>query len=221
MSRRDRIPTRRAAIARDVDLFSGPGGTCGGYALAGLAAPLGVEWDDAACRTRHAAGLPTMQADVAAVDPRELGPVRGLSASAPCQAYSSAGHGHGRRDRAHIEACARDRLTIDTRADPFSWEPSVLTGQSGSCAWAFERPSTTVAGDPRIAAPGHKGGHAGDPESPRQMDDAIRVTVEEAAALQGFPAGYPFQGTRSQQFTQVGNAVPPPLAAAAIREAIR
>lgn len=42
---------------------------------------------------------------------------------------------------------------------------------------------------------------------------AVRLTVAEAARFQGFPPGHPWQGTESQQFTQVGDAVPPPLAA--------
>ena len=43
-----------------------------------------------------------------------------------------------------------------------------------------------------------------------------RVTVDEAARLQTFPAGYPWQGTQSAQYQQVGNAIPPLLSAVVI-----
>ena len=44
-----------------------------------------------------------------------------------------------------------------------------------------------------------------------------RITVQEALILQGFPADWPLQGTVEEQYTQAGNAVPPPLAEAVAR----
>lgn len=39
-----------------------------------------------------------------------------------------------------------------------------------------------------------------------------RITVEEAAAIQTFPADVPWQGAQSARYRQIGNAVPPMLA---------
>lgn len=47
------------------------------------------------------------------------------------------------------------------------------------------------------------------------------LTPREAALLQGFPANYHFKGTRGHQRSQIGNAVPPPLATAIGREVRR
>jgi DNA (cytosine-5)-methyltransferase 1 len=89
-------------------------------------------------------------------------------------------------------------------------------------AWAGRRPATTVACDRRIHPPGHKE-NASDPPGryeQRRGANAVRVTVSQAAVLQGFPADYPWQGARTRQFEQVGNAVPPPLARMVLEQAI-
>lgn len=83
--------------------------------------------------------------------------------------------------------------------------------------WVFERPATTVQGDPRIGRPGHKGRESGG-ESQFAVG-AVRVTVAEAAALQSFPVAYPWQGSRTVQHQQIGNAIPPGLALAVLGEA--
>lgn len=88
--------------------------------------------------------------------------------------------------------------------------------RSNDVSWVHDRPSTTVNGDPRISEPGRH-----DPnESGSQQKNAVRVTVEEAAVLQSFRPDYPWQGTKTRQFEQVGNAVPPLLARAVLGELV-
>lgn len=47
-----------------------------------------------------------------------------------------------------------------------------------------------------------------------------RLTVEEAACLQGFPEGMDFSGSQCSKFKQIGNSVPPALGGAVAREVI-
>lgn len=94
-------------------------------------------------------------------------------------------------------------LTEKTR----SW---VLKSRRDSDTWiATNGPRENRRGDqpaPTFTGEAHRWSWAAD-------DETHRVTVEEAAVLQSFRPDYPWQGSRTAQFLQVGNAIPPLLAA--------
>jgi DNA (cytosine-5)-methyltransferase 1 len=121
----------------------------------------------------------------------------------------------------------RPAPVITSKARSAEWVPAALDRrQTGGDVWVGQPPATTVAGDPRVHPPGHKV-NADDEAAGREYDgrageNAVRVTMEQAACLQSFPSGYPWEaaGSRSAAFRCIGNAVPPPMAQAVLREAI-
>jgi DNA (cytosine-5)-methyltransferase 1 len=298
---------------------------------------LGLEWDEHACATARAAGHARLQADVSDTDPKGYLGATGKLASPPCQGFSIAGKGNGRKDTETIlatvariaegwsveyvledlaEACydPRSALVLEPlrwalaiRPEWVAWEqvPAVLPlweacaevlRQDGYHVWTgnlqAERygvpqtrkravliasrvrtvgeppathsryhsrtPERLDAGLPRwvsmadalgwgmtarpypTVAPGTAAGGT-DPAAvggsgarrlitrereagrwvahPSHRDHIVRVSVHEAAVLQSFPRDYPWQGLRTTQFRQVGDAVPPLLAAHVVAEA--
>jgi DNA (cytosine-5)-methyltransferase 1 len=52
----------------------------------------------------------------------------------------------------------------------------------------------------------------GDPKLFLHPTEHRGFTVREAARIQGFPDQFKFEGTTSQKYRMIGNAVPPPIA---------
>jgi DNA (cytosine-5)-methyltransferase 1 len=112
---------------------------------------------------------------------------------------------HINTGRAWVKGGTRE----DAQTVPASAPAPALTGQAE--AWWFTRPATTLVGSfcPDIVA-----GPGVDLTRPRQdRAGSVRISVNDALVLQSFPPDYPLQGSKTKQFQQVGNAVPPRLAA--------
>lgn len=91
--------------------------------------------------------------------------------------------------------------------------PASHDNDDEAAEWVHERPSTTIVGSFRpdvVAAPGWREHDA----PPRQYSEgSVHITEAEGAVLQSFPADYPWQGPKTRKWEQIGNAVPPRLAA--------
>jgi DNA (cytosine-5)-methyltransferase 1 len=322
-----------------VDLFSGPGGLDVGASQLGLEVA-GIERDHAACETRRAAGLGTVEGDVRDYGPDDFPEGTDLAGSPPCQPFSVGGKGAGRRaletvlDLAQLLA-SRQSIALalegfdDERTglvlEPLRWilqaldagrpyrtvvleqvstvlpvweefagilrtegysavagrlsaeefgvpqtrvraflvasldrevhlpEPTHQRYRKGdpqgqgafgllpwvsmadAIGWGMtHRPALTIAvgtaaGGPDPSCVGGSGARAtlyGERDAGRWIDlnrivdtkdlpayrggrrDTIRLSVQDAALLQSFPADHPWRGSKTKQLEQIGNAVP-------------
>ncbi|WP_051947315.1 DNA cytosine methyltransferase [Streptomyces scabiei] len=322
-----------------VDLFAGPGGLDVGATRLGLDV-IGIERDHAACETRRAAGLVTVEGDVRDYGPADFPDATDLAGAPPCQPYSVGGRGRGRAAldtvldlaqrlalrksiasdlggfeddrtglvleplrwaldamdagrpfqtvvleqvstvlpvwdafagilRAEGYSVATGRLSAEEYGVPQTRVRAVLIaclsrearlpdpthqryrkgdaqGQvalgllpwmsmADAIGWGMtHRPALTVAvgtaaGGPDPSCVGGSGARAtlyGERDAGRWIDctrmvdaadlpayrggrrDTIRLSVQDAALLQSFPADHPWRGSRTKQLEQIGNAVP-------------
>lgn len=86
---------------------------------------------------------------------------------------------------------------------------ATVTGQARNWKWA-DAPATTVAGKGEVTAREHH-------EHGEQSGTALKLTRDEAATLQSFPSDFIWRGSKTKQFLQIGNAVPPLMGVAILR----
>lgn len=109
---------------------------------------------------------------------------------------------------------ASNRISM---GDALGWDPARTydrNDQSGTAvdlSWPWQRPSTTIAGRLLACDPGSNANRFNG--STKSRNDGYRLTEAEAGVLQGFPRDYPWSGPAGKRPEQIGNAVPPPLAA--------
>lgn len=186
--------------------------------------------------SKHAKWLTKIMSNHSPVDILELEPLKGLNRTeslhsniertkipSPLREWlidEKLGCVLNHETRGHIEAdllryafCAafavlNDGVSPKSRDFPMKLAPDHKNWGTGTHADRFrvqsaKKYATTITS--HISKDGHYFVHY-DPKQCRSL------TVREAARLQTFPDNYFFEGTRTQQYVQVGNAVPPYLA---------
>jgi DNA (cytosine-5)-methyltransferase 1 len=111
------------------------------------------------------------------------------------------GHRKGWQGRPHHRLNTMDRPSRTITSREAGRDEHILT-------WPWDRPSTTVCAEISKIAPAKKSGGQFGP-------DAIVLSEEAAALIQGFPRDWRFVGvTKRARWSQIGQALPPALAEA-------
>lgn len=119
-----------------------------------------------------------------------------------------------------VGATLLDPATCDVRA---CYPCDGTHGRACDEPWRADRPAPTVTTTEVKGTRAHAPDWTFHGGPDRASDTAFlvsgvrRIEVAEGLALQAMPADWPLQGTREEQYRQVGNAVPPPMAEAAAR----
>lgn len=117
----------------------------------------------------------------------------------------------GRQLRKHWIARKRNRHPSSRPNAPANCVTSGPTRQGNTLLWPWDRPSTTIQADDRIAPPGHHD----ESFAARTLPGVVQLSELAATILQGFPESWVFAGeTKKARWSQIGQAMPPPLAAA-------
>jgi DNA (cytosine-5)-methyltransferase 1 len=119
MSHIEKAPPPPAGF-RILDLFAGPGGLDVAADVLGYQVT-GIEWDDDACATREAAGMDTFHGDVRKYSASLFPHAQVLTGGPPCQTFTVAGHGAGRRALDDVLGYI-ERLHAVVRKDEAKWE---------------------------------------------------------------------------------------------------
>jgi site-specific DNA-cytosine methylase len=189
-----------------------------------LGSPVRLRWRD--CKGKQIASVPDRPARVVGTSTLSDGNIL----AHPDEAFRAHRPRGGKKPRGtHFDEPAARTLTRNTHGDgallvhdrhPINRpdEPSFCVttkgdgqGAQGACVleWPWDAPSTVVTTTDRVGPPGHRGG------SFLSGPGAIKLSEKAAAILQGFPDGWHFAGaTKRSRWSQIGQAMPPPLAEA-------